>query len=325
MLDWLQHAKTCHLLPITVCVLCGHIGSSTSGLTRHLSYDSHAKTFEEPFPCPLCVRQGMPVCVIEGLASWYMHTSMAHVEWLDIYHMPKKAEAEGSSVGDKNQLLSQYDIDTGDVLSTTGTLKRPMRDIDPPEDENVNDGESADFQYSWPLSDDSICDSVVPPISEHFIDPELLRLEAPPTPPASIPDTCSLLAPTEATPVDAADTSGSIPEPPSYAVDRILERWKKDLFLINWSEDGSISWVSRDDILDEELVKDFETTYSGYQHGVEKCRASKHNGRTRYRIYWRGRPDSEAIWADYKDLNPALINSLQSCRQKPSKRRRHCF
>ena len=40
---------------------------------------------------------------------------------------------------------------------------------------------------------------------------------------------------------------------------------------------------------------EIETTYSGYQHGVEKSRAGKHNRKTRYRIYWKERPDSDAI------------------------------
>jgi hypothetical protein len=151
----------------------------------------------------------------------------------------------------------------------------------------------------------------------------LLRGQGPPTPPISIPEACIPLTPGGATPVGVMQNPESSPEPPSYAIDCILERWKKDMFLVRWLDDGSSSWVLRDDILDEELLKDFEALYMGYQHGVEKVRAGKHGGRTRYRIYWKGRPSSEAIWSDGKDLSPELLESFQPCRPRPKKRPRH--
>ncbi|KAI1839415.1 hypothetical protein JX266_014374 [Neoarthrinium moseri] len=143
-----------------------------------------------------------------------------------------------------------------------------------------------------------------------------------PSPPASIPEACCPLAPGGGTPGDATGHRESTPEPPSYAIDCILERWKKDVFLVRWLGDGSSSWVPQSDILDDDLLEAFENNYSGYQDGLEMARAGRHSGRTRYRIYWKGRSSSEAVWSDGKDLSPALLAQLQRCRQKPRKRRR---
>ncbi|KAK6073179.1 DUF3435 domain protein [Seiridium cupressi] len=53
-----------------------------------------------------------------------------------------------------------------------------------------------------------------------------------------------------------------------YSVDCILERWKKNQFLLRWLIGGTTSWVARDDINDE-LVKNFEDEYKGFRKGIK--------------------------------------------------------
>ncbi|ETS76611.1 hypothetical protein PFICI_11998 [Pestalotiopsis fici W106-1] len=139
---------------------------------------------------------------------------------------------------------------------------------------------SEEFECLGPLSPYHVSDNATSPVSTDLIDPELLR-GAPPTPPTSIPEACSPLVLGGGTPGDVTGHRESTPEPPSYAIDCILERWKKDVFLVRWLEYGSSSWVPRSDILDDDLLEAFENNYSGYQDGVEMARAERHSGRTR--------------------------------------------
>ncbi|RYP01717.1 hypothetical protein DL764_006110 [Monosporascus ibericus] len=68
-----------------------------------------------------------------------------------------------------------------------------------------------------------------------------------------------------------------------HSVDRILERWKQDQFLLRWADDGSCWWVPRENILDKELVQKFEAEYRGFRLGVTVLRTRKRNGKTEYR------------------------------------------
>ncbi|KAI1158975.1 hypothetical protein F5B18DRAFT_656103 [Nemania serpens] len=85
-----------------------------------------------------------------------------------------------------------------------------------------------------------------------------------------------------------------------HAVDCILERWNKNLFLLRWLEDGSYWWVQRKDI-NADLIRSFEEKYTGINLGVDKVLATrKRRGKIEYRIRWLGRPVEEDTWVSEK-------------------------
>lgn len=92
----------------------------------------------------------------------------------------------------------------------------------------------------------------------------------------------------------------------AYSVDCLLGRWGKDLFFLRWL-DGSYGWEPRENILDEELVRQFEESYKGFDDEVEVLRTRTRNGKLEYRLHWNGRPKSEDWWVAEKELSPDLI------------------
>ena len=72
-------------------------------------------------------------------------------------------------------------------------------------------------------------------------------------------------------------------EEEEYPVKRILERWGKNDFLLEWM-DGTCSWVPRFNI-DEELMNDFEKTYRGLDEGVTVLRTRKIRSKTQFRVH----------------------------------------
>jgi hypothetical protein len=157
-----------------------------------------------------------------------------------------------------------------------------------------NDGDGHENFEHFSLPDSAVTfptyhnHAIVPSVPVEMIDPEIL------TPTDSAPEACSLHAADSDASIDATDDTNSSPEPPSYTIDCILEKWKKDFFLTRWL-DGSCLWVLRADILDENLLTDFEAGYLGYHKGVANVRVDKQYGRIRYRIYFEGRPTAEAV------------------------------
>ncbi|KAF5529560.1 chromo domain-containing protein, partial [Fusarium mexicanum] len=62
----------------------------------------------------------------------------------------------------------------------------------------------------------------------------------------------------------------------AYSVDCLLGRWGKDLFYLKWL-DGSYGWEPRENILDDELLRQFEESYRGFKDGVEVLRTRIRN------------------------------------------------
>lgn len=104
-----------------------------------------------------------------------------------------------------------------------------------------------------------------------------------------------------------------------YFIDRLLGRWGKDLFFLRW-QDGSHGWEPRHNILDDDLIENFEVTYQGFQHGVEVLRTRIRNGKVEYRLHWIGRPTSEDWWVPEKEMSPEMIEKHKP--QKKGRRRR---
>ncbi|KAK5633491.1 hypothetical protein RRF57_009205 [Xylaria bambusicola] len=118
----------------------------------------------------------------------------------------------------------------------------------------------------------------------------------------------------------ATDPSFNFQQPNSmdvdkhHAVDCILERWNKNLFLLRWKEDGSCWWVQRKDI-NADLVQSFEENYTGISLGVDKVLATrKRRGKIEYRMRWFGRPVEEDTWVPEKQMSPELVE-----KHKPKK------
>lgn len=107
-----------------------------------------------------------------------------------------------------------------------------------------------------------------------------------------------------------------------HRVDCILERWRKNTFLLRWLDDGSCWWVSRKDI-DGELVKTFEETYRGLKDGVTVLRTRKTKGKTEYRVRWTGRPEGEDTWVPERHLSPDLLAKYRTPGKKLRRRKRH--
>jgi hypothetical protein len=324
--DWLEPSKQCHLPSLVLCILCNHVCSAVSGLTRHL-FTGHIKDFRSSFSCTFCMRQEIsPVPIINGAASWYTHSTVVHGEWVENWKARKEADLEDRSIRDDPAPL-ESDNDTRKF--NTHSLKRRRS-----EDNSIiggtmsNDGDGHEnFEYLFLPFSDTACPApknyaAMPLIAIEMIDSEIERAEGAPTPPDSVPEPCSPYTTDSDITINVPDDTEGSPEPPNYPVDCILKKWKKNDFLIRWL-DGSCSWVVRADILDEDLLKDFEASYLGYQKGVANVRVDKQHGRTRYRIYFEGRPAAEAVWANGKELSPVLLDSLQICRPRTRIRRRY--
>ncbi|KAH7021514.1 uncharacterized protein B0I36DRAFT_334560 [Microdochium trichocladiopsis] len=81
----------------------------------------------------------------------------------------------------------------------------------------------------------------------------------------------------------------------TYPVDRILEKWGRDTFLLQWG-DGAVTWELRENI-PEALTSDFEQDFKGFACGIEILgdQSFKQNKRRikRYRVKWS---DGKVSW-----------------------------
>ncbi|KAK8035693.1 hypothetical protein PG991_001766 [Apiospora marii] len=304
--EWLEHCQACHLPSSQVCDLCDHICSTASGLTRHLSA-THAADFRKPFP---------------------KHVMMAHhggAETYGAHGVHVGADRQDRIVTDSVPTPPDSVMDQAERLSASCLRKRSWSDVDPDlEDENEgedgpDDPDCPSPDGVSPVSERAIAGAELPPVPIELIDPALVQegLQTPiATTEASSPPTSY-----DGSAMDVEEHQDGSQDPPSYKIDCILERWKKNTFLIQWEADRSYWWVPRKDILDEEMVREFETSYQGYHRGVEVLGKKRQGGKMRYRLRWTGRPAAEDTWVDEKDLSPELRSLQRPCQPKPRKRR----
>jgi hypothetical protein len=88
-----------------------------------------------------------------------------------------------------------------------------------------------------------------------------------------------------------------------HPVARILARWRKNVFLLQWA-DGSRWWVSRADILDKQMLRNFEAGYRGFNEGVDVLATRLAAGKRQYLLHWHGRPSKEDSWEDEDRMSP---------------------
>jgi hypothetical protein len=145
------------------------------------------------------------------------------------------------------------------------------------------------------------------------------------------PDTDYLVFETHTFPSISASHGNGQPVSPSsltahiqeHTIDRIiLERWGRNMFLVQWS-DGSSTWAHREDVSDQDL-EDFEKDYKGFRLGVEVLRTRRRSsGGAEYRMRWKGRPHAEDWWVKEKLMSPEMIDKHKPAGRRRAKRRRH--
>ncbi|KAK7972355.1 hypothetical protein PG988_006489 [Apiospora saccharicola] len=302
------------------CLFCEIPFADRSSLTRHTK-NQHTKdtTFSRPFTCPKCDEQ------VDGAEQWSNHVERVHGRANAPNWKREDGQHDGASVTDSVPTPPDSVMDQAERLSASCLRKRSWSDVDPDlEDENEgedgpDDPDCPSPDGVSPVSERAIAGAELPPVPMELIDPALLQegLQTPiATTEASSPPTSY-----DGSAMDVEEHQDGSQDPPSYKIDCILERWKKNTFLIQWEADRSYWWVPRKDILDEEMVREFETSYQGYHRGVEVLGKKRQGGKMRYRLRWTGRPAAEDTWVDEKDLSPELRSLQRPCQPKPRKRR----
>lgn len=64
------------------------------------------------------------------------------------------------------------------------------------------------------------------------------------------------------------DSSNTSEESDIYAVSRLLARWKRGSYLLEWA-DGTTSWEPKRNILHRQMIGDFGATYRGFDEGID--------------------------------------------------------
>jgi len=106
-----------------------------------------------------------------------------------------------------------------------------------------------------------------------------------------------------------------------YTADRLLDEWK-GWFYVLWL-DGSRSWQPRENILDDNLIKDLRAERRGLGSGVEVLRTRRiGGGKAEYRVHFAGRPSKEDEWVAEKHMSTGLIEKHQPSRKMKRGRRR---
>lgn len=88
----------------------------------------------------------------------------------------------------------------------------------------------------------------------------------------------------------------------------LLARWGKNIFFLRWDIDGSTGWEPRKNILDKEMLRNFESNYLGFDQGVDvlDTRETK-RGKRQCLLHFHDRPATEDAWVDEELLSPNLI------------------
>ena len=108
--------------------------------------------------------------------------------------------------------------------------------------------------------------------------------------------------------VNSCNTGG---ENDVHAVARLLARWKRGTYLLEWA-DGTTSWEPKRNILDRHMIDGFEATYRGFNAGVDVFASRTYKGREQWRVHWHGRPAAEDCWVDGKLMDPARVEKVQA-------------
>jgi hypothetical protein len=71
-----------------------------------------------------------------------------------------------------------------------------------------------------------------------------------------------------------------------YTVDCLLDKWH-NWFFVRWF-DGSCTWEPRENIQDNELIRELNKEYGGLKWGIEVLQARRESGGVRYQVRWKG-------------------------------------
>lgn len=96
-----------------------------------------------------------------------------------------------------------------------------------------------------------------------------------------------------------------------YAVKRLLARWKTGTYLLEWA-DGSTSWEPRKNLINKQMIRDFEATYQGFDEGIDVLASRIQKRRQQWRVHWHGRPTREDCWVDGRLMDPTLVGRIQA-------------
>jgi hypothetical protein len=96
-----------------------------------------------------------------------------------------------------------------------------------------------------------------------------------------------------------------------YDVTRVLARWKRGIYLLEWA-DGSTSWEPKRNIVYQQTIDDFEATYQGLNEGIDVLASRTRKGKQQWRVHWHGRPAQEDCWVDGKLMDPRRVGRIQA-------------
>lgn len=116
----------------------------------------------------------------------------------------------------------------------------------------------------------------------------------------------------------ALTSKQSVPGPPASPNDaddnadiyqmELLARWGKNIFFLRWHIDGSTGWEPWKNILDKEMLRNFESNYQGFDEGVNMLDTwETKQGKRQYLLHFHDRPATEDAWVDEELLSPNLI------------------
>ncbi|KJZ71100.1 hypothetical protein HIM_09519 [Hirsutella minnesotensis 3608] len=97
-----------------------------------------------------------------------------------------------------------------------------------------------------------------------------------------------------------------------YTAECILARWGKHTFFLRWS-DGTTGWEPRRNILDKQMLREFEARYHGFDEGIDVLGSRSKAGKRQYLLHWHGRPSREDSWVDEKLMSPKRIEGIRTC------------
>jgi hypothetical protein len=103
--------------------------------------------------------------------------------------------------------------------------------------------------------------------------------------------------------------------PDIYRIDGLLARWRKNIFLVQWSDAPGVTtttWEPRKHILDKEMLSRFEASWKGFDAGVDVLGVRLRAGKRQHHLHWHGRPPKEDAWVDDELLSSNLLERIQA-------------